>query len=88
MCMCVYIYIYIYIYIGAAAASDALFISDIRTADSKVLVTLLTLSESSACRVPICAVSAEGLTINTKKWFLGAGFLGALPISYAKLILL
>ena len=42
---------------------------------------LLILSENSACRVPICAVAADDLTIHTKKWFLGAGFLGALPIS-------
>ena len=42
---------------------------------------LLTLSESSACQVPICAVAADGLTIHTDKWFLGSGFLGAPPIS-------
>ena len=33
------------------------------------------------CQVPTCAVAAGGLTIHTQKWFLGAGFLGALPTS-------
>ena len=42
----------------------------------------LTLSDISACQVPICAVAADGLTIHTNKWFLGAGFLGELPDSH------
>ena len=41
------------------------------------LQDLLTLSENSACQV----WQPDGLTIHAKKWFLGAGFLGAPPIS-------
>ena len=42
------------------------------------------LSENSACQVPICAVAADGFTIHANKWFLGAGFLGAPPISLSR----
>ena len=35
--------------------------------------THVTLSESSACQAPICAVAADGFIVNTQKWFLGAG---------------
>ena len=45
------------------------------------IVMLLTLSEGSACQAPIRAVAAGALTIHTRKCFLGAGFIGALPTS-------
>ena len=39
---------------------------------------LLILGENSACQVPICVQwQPDGLAIHTKKWFLGAGLLGA-----------
>ena len=45
------------------------------------------LGESSACQVPISVRrQPDGLTVHTKKWFLGAGFLGALPISLRDIV--
>ena len=42
---------------------------------------LLILSETLPVMCPSVQWQADGLTIHTEKWFLGAGFLGAPPIS-------
>ena len=64
----VYIYIYIYIYIMKSIRS-ALY--DIWWSSMKALLV----------KCPSVQWQPDGLTIRANKWFLGAGFLGAPPIS-------